>query len=296
MNAGLTINTLGNVYKVQNLPDRSTDSNFNKVIKTDSTGQFALGDAFVYNVPNTITVNHVNQPSDPDVPVYVQTIKDKLNEIHNSAIFQKFTNWNIETFNGISDETINIQNNDTIQTNVNPFRSLTTAVGGQTMINVKSTKILSSSQNWAITFNSIISTDGASAYGNYGIPGCRYVGIYSDDNGLVVPDFYFRDGGGGDFGIPALGLSGDNTQGISTRQVGWYVPIKCLILKVGTQIFLQAGYGTNNIISKIYDIQNLVNNNSNFGFIVSAYKIVDNSNPYTTYSANVSNIQYTLLT
>ena len=84
MNAGITVNTLGNPYSITGLPDKASDTtNFDKVLKYNpSTGQFAYGQAFVYNVPPTITVNHVNTPASPDVPSYIQAIQDRLTQLH----------------------------------------------------------------------------------------------------------------------------------------------------------------------------------------------------------------------
>ena len=77
MNAGVTVNTLGNPYSITGLPNKESDTtNFDKVLKYNpTTGQFAYGQAFVYNVPSTITVNHVNAPASPNVPSYIQAIQ-----------------------------------------------------------------------------------------------------------------------------------------------------------------------------------------------------------------------------
>ena len=91
MNAGITVNTLGNPYSITGLPDKESDTtNFDKVLKYNpTTGQFAYGQAFVYNVPPAITINHVNAPTSPDIPSYVQAIQDKITEIHMIQINKK---------------------------------------------------------------------------------------------------------------------------------------------------------------------------------------------------------------
>ena len=99
MNAGVTINTLGNPYSITGLPNKESDTtNFDKVLRYNpTTGQFAYGQAFVYNVPSTITVNHVNAPASPNVPSYIQAIQDKITEIHTTAVFQNFNTSNTST-------------------------------------------------------------------------------------------------------------------------------------------------------------------------------------------------------
>ena len=295
MNAGVTVNTLGNPYSITGLPNKESDTtNFDKVLKYNpSTGQFAYGQAFVYNVPSTITVNHVNAPASPDVPSYIQAIQDEITEIHTTAVFQNFNNWTIETLNNLSHSGINVQNNKTVHTNISPFRGITGISSGQNVINIKTQRILSSNSNWAIKFDLLMATDSQCSFNNYGVAACRKVGIYSDEGNLINPDFYVRDAGG-DYNHLITKLSGDNSQYISSRQIGHYVSLRCLILKVNTQVFIQVSWGTQTI-SKIYDIQTLVNNNTSFGFLICAYSLLDTNNPFDNYNALVDNIQYAIL-
>ena len=295
MNAGVTVNTLGNPYSITGLPDRASDTtNFDKVLKYNpTTGQFAYGNAFVYNVPSTITVNHVNTPASPNVPSYVQAIQDKITEIHTTAVFQNFNNWTIETLNNLTHSGINVQNNKTVHTNISPFRGIAGISSGQNVINIKTQRILPSNSNWAIKFDFLMATNSSGAYSNYGAAACRNVGIYSDGGSLINPDFYVRDWGG-DYSHNETKLSGDNQQYFNSRQIGYNQTLRCLILKINTQVLIQVSWGTLTI-SKIYDIQTLVNNNTSFGFLIDAYSLLDTGNPYDNYNALVDNIQYAIL-
>ena len=295
MNAGVTINTLGNPYSITGLPNKNADvANFDNVVRYNpTTGQFAYGQAFVYNVPSTITVNHVNAPASPDVPSYIQAIQDKITEIHTTAVFQNFDNWTIETLNNLSHSGINVQNNKTVHTNISPFREIAGISGGQNVINIKTQRILPSNSNWAIKFDLLMATDSLGLYNQYGAAACRKIGIYSDEGSLINPDFYVRDAGG-DHSHLITKLSGDNSQYISSREIGFGMSLRCLILKVNTQVLIQVSWGTRTI-SKIYDIQTLVNNNTSFGFLIDAYSLLDTRNPFDNYNALVDNIQYAIL-
>ena len=110
---------------------------------------------------------------------------------------------------------------------------------------------------------------------------------------MINPDFYVRDAGE-DYNRPITMLSGDNSQYISSRHIGFGKSLRCLILKVNTQVLIQVSWGTQTI-SKIYDIQTLVNNNTSFGFLIDAYSLLDTRNPYDNYNALVDNIQYAIL-
>ena len=295
MNAGVTINTLGNPYSLTGLPNKNTDiTNFDNVVRYNpTTGQFAYGNAFVYNVPSTITVNHVNAPASPNVPSYIQAIQDKITEIHTTAVFQNFNNWTIETLNNLSHSGINVQNNKTVHTNISPFRGIAGISSGQNVINIKTQRILPSNSNWAIKFDLLMATDSTGAHGNYGRAACRKIGIYSDGGSLINPDFYVRDAGE-DYEHLITKLSGDSSQYISSRQIGYNMTLRCLILKINTQVLIQVSWGTQTI-SKIYDIQTLVNNNTSFGFLITAYSLLDTGNPFDNYNALVDNIQYAIL-
>ena len=295
MNAGVTVNTLGNPYSITGLPNKASDTtNFDNVLRYNpSTGQFAYGQAFVYNVPSTITVNHVNAPASPDVPSYIQAIQDKITEIHTTAVFQNFDNWTIETLNNLSHSGINVQNNKTVHTNISPFRGIAGISGGQNVINIKTQRILPSNSNWAIKFDLLMATDSLGGNNQYGAAACRKIGIYSDEGSLINPDFHVRDAGG-DYGSLITKLSGDNSQYISSREIGFGMSLRCLILKVNTQVLIQVSWGTRTI-SKIYDIQTLVNNNTSFGFLIDAYSLLDTRNPFDNYNALVDNIQYAIL-
>ena len=138
-----------------------------------------------------------------------------------------------------------------------------------------------------------MATDSTGAHGNYGRAACRKIGIYSDGGSLINPDFYVRDAGG-DYSNLITKLSGDNSQAFSSRQIGYNQTLRCLILKINTQVLIQVSWGTQTI-SKIYDIQTLVNNNTSFGFLIGAYSLLDSKNPYDNYNALVDNIQYAIL-
>ena len=111
MNAGVTINTLGNPYSLTGLPNKEADSSFNKAIRVNSSGQLGLGDTqqFIITVPDVITsnnnlsvapltVNHIYPNPVPNITTYVQDLQNIMATIGNLN-FTKMNNWVVNTNN-----------------------------------------------------------------------------------------------------------------------------------------------------------------------------------------------------
>ena len=285
MNAGVTINTLGNPYSITGLPDKASDTtNFEKVLKYNpSTGQFAYGQAFVYNVPSTITVNHINAPASPYVPSYVQAIQNRITEL-NSSSMQKFNNWIVETEGGITNANIKVQNNDTVYTTLNPYYGSGLPLG-KILTNIKTGLVLPTNADWAISFNVNI---GNNTYnGNTSNVLSRLVGIYSDSGALISPAFYFRDtiGPWGNEGLLTVNGAASSIVASGPAELA-----NCMIFKVGSVLYFNAQVGGVKNTSSMIDIGNLILNSPNVGFVVAnAFTNFNNANQKT---ALVSNIKY----
>lgn len=285
MNAGVTINTLGNPYSITGLPNKESDTtNFDKVLKYNpSTGQFAYGQAFVYNVPSTITVNHINAPASPDVPSYVQAIQNRITEL-NSSSMQKFNNWIVETEGGITNANIKVQNNDTVYTTLNPYYGSGLPLG-KILTNIKTGLVLPTNADWAISFNVNMGND---AYGG-NVEGVlnRLVGIYSDSGALISPAFYFRDSNSYWRNLGVLTIEGA-TSSIVASTISELA--NCMVIKVGNVLYFNAQVGGVKSTSSTIDIGNLILNSPNVGFVVAnAFTNFSNANQKT---ALVSNIKY----
>lgn len=111
MNAGVTINTLGNPYSLTGLPNKEADPSFNKAIRINSSGQLGLGDTQQFNitVPDVITsnnnlsiapltVNHIYPNPVPNITTYVQDLQNIMATIGNLN-FIKMSNWVVNTNN-----------------------------------------------------------------------------------------------------------------------------------------------------------------------------------------------------
>ena len=111
MNAGVTVNTLGNPYSLTGLPNKEADPSFNKAIRINSSGQLGLGDTQQFNitVPDVITsnnnlsiapltVNHIYPNPVPNITTYVQDLQNIMATIGNLN-FIKMSNWVVNTNN-----------------------------------------------------------------------------------------------------------------------------------------------------------------------------------------------------
>ena len=111
MNAGITVNTLGNPYSLTGLPNKEADPSFNKAIRINSSGQLGLGDTQQFNitVPDVITsnnnlsiapltVNHIYPNPVPNITTYVQDLQNIMATIGNLN-FIKMSNWVVNTNN-----------------------------------------------------------------------------------------------------------------------------------------------------------------------------------------------------
>ena len=300
MNAGVTVNTLGNPYSITGLPDKASDTtNFDKVLKYNpSTGQFAHGQAFVYNVPSTITVNHVNAPASPDVPSYVQAIQDRITQLHQpEAVMQKFTNWNIVTLNNLQNTNTNVRDNETINTYLQPFFNDSTISVGSDIISIYSSKVLPRNSDFAIRFSVKLGHNGVPAYGQIGNVTNRLIGLFTGTVGAFCsPELYVYDTGGEyNNNLLSLQSTGAEVKTISQRAAtdtstviytgNQQAVINFIILKVEDNILVQANYGTKTL-SEIYPAS--VIGSGDFGFCVKVQKPgLSNSS-----TGNVSNIRY----
>ena len=300
MNAGVTVNTLGNPYSITGLPNKNTDiTNFDNVVRYNpTTGQFAYGNAFVYNVPSTITVNHVNAPASPDVPSYIQAIQDRLTQLHQpGVVMQKFTTWNIITLNNLQNANTNVQNNENINTYLQPFFDDSSISVGSDIISIHSSKVLPRNSDFAIRFSVKLGHNGIPHYGQYGAVTNRLIGLFTGIvGGMCSPELYIYDNYG-DFANNVLSFqsTGGGVKTISAREAtdtstiiytgNQLALVNFIILKVGDNILVQASYGTKTL-SEIYSAS--VIGSGDFGFCVRVQK------PQFSNSAagNISGIRY----
>ena len=300
MNAGITVNTLGNPYSITGLPNKESDTtNFDKVLKYNpSTGQFAYGQAFVYNVPSTITVNHVNAPASPDVPSYIQAIQDRLTQLHQpEAVMQKFTNWNIITLNNLQDTNTNVKNNETINNYLQPFFNDSSISVGSDIISIHSSKVLPRNSDFAIRFSVKLGHSAVPHYGQSGNVTNRLIGLFTGTVGAFCsPELYVYDAGADyEYNLLSLQSTGATVKTISARAAtdtstiiytgNQAAVINFIILKVGDNILVQANYGAKTL-SEIYPAS--VIGSGDFGFCVRVQK------PQASNSSTgvVSNIRY----
>ena len=296
MNAAITIDTLGNTYSLKNLPDKTTDNTFNKVLKVDSNGVVGKGEAFIYNVPNNITVTNINTPVQPNPPAYVQAIQNRLTQLH-TANMVKFNTWNIVTLNNLQNANTNVLNNENINTYLQPFFNDSTISVGSDIISIHSSKVLPRNSDFAIRFSVKLGHNGVPNYNQVGSVTNRLIGLFTGTVGAFCsPELYVYDAGG-DYGNNLLSLqsTGGGVKTISAR-VGTDTStiiytgnqaalINFIILKVGDNILVQANYGTKTL-SEIYPAS--VIGSGDFGFCVRVQK------PGLSNSSTgvVSNIRY----
>ena len=273
------------------------------VPKTDGSGlmwynnnsvglELFTGTPFVYNVPSTITVNHVNVPASPDVPTYIQAIQDRLTQLNQPGVtMQKFTNWNVITYNGITNTNIRVDNNDIINTYLKPFQDDTSIGVETTVISIHSNKILPRSSDWAVQGS--ISLGSANNSTNNRIFK-RLIGLFTSiTGGLTIPEIYLSDGinvAEGKLDLissPTKYVSGvNNTSTTTILYTGNpQASINFLMLKVGDNLLFQLQYA-DKTLSTIYSVATI--GSGDFGFCVSAAK----SSVTGTGVGTVSNIRY----
>ena len=298
-------NVKSNSYKFTLQPTITPQPNM-LIAKTDGSGliwynnssvagELFTGTPFVYNVPSTITVNHINAPASPDVPSYIQAIQDRITQLSQpGVVMQRFTNWTVKTFNNTV-STTNVENNTNIYTNTAVFNTNSSIITNTEVLSVHTNKILPKSADWVILFNIKLASDGA---GNGTAPKTnRLMGIHSSETGtLIIPSLYLFDSayvysthnlailknGGGSKLITTNG--GTTTSDIIFGAVADSI-IPAMILKVGDNILVQAQYGATTI-SEIYSAQSL--SGDDFGFCVTARK----SSVGNERIGNVSNVRY----
>lgn len=260
------------------------------VPKTDGSGlmwynnnsvglELFTGTPFVYNVPSTITVNHVNVPASPDVPTYIQAIQDRLTQLSQpGVVMQKFTNWNIVTLDNLANSNVRVINNDLVNTYVQQYQNDSNPV--DTLLeSVHTNKILPRNSDWAIRFKIEIGSNGTPRFGVVGRVTNRKIGIYTGGtNSLTVADRYYLDGyreGDNTLILPSsptskrfIGSNASNTTYdifLNNNQAS----VDCIILKCGDNILFQMAYaGVSH--SEIYQASTV--GSGDFGFCVSASK------------------------
>lgn len=299
-------NAKANAYKF-NLQSSITPTPNTLVAKTDGSGltwynnnsvagELFTGTPFVYNVPSTITVNHVNAPASPDVPSYVQEIQDRLTQLNQpGVVMQKFTNWNVVTANNVTNSNIGVINNNLIKTFISAFNSETSISAQSSIISISTNKVLPADKDWVVMFSTNLGHDGES-YSNGGVKFVmkRYIGLFSGDtSGFVPPEVYIFDAGAEwsrsniiklQSGKICSGASGTSTNGtINTNDESANVQVT--MLKAGNHILVQiyyAGYA----ISDIYSSTIL---SGDAGFSVLCKKPTSGGNGYV---GEVSNVRY----
>ena len=297
LNASFTIDTKGNAYSLKNLPDKTTDNTFNKVLKVDSNGVVGKGEAFIYNVPNTITVTNINTPVQPNPPAYVQAIQNRLTQLHQpEAVMQKFTNWNIVKYVGITDNTTRVDNNDKITTYLEPYKVSSSIQLNEDVISIYTDRVLPFNNDWVISFNLNIGIFNdeydVKDFANTN----RLLGLYTNGSGMVRPALSISDVQGG-YNEAVLKLTstkyissnlGTNTSNVifaNNRKAEIYG----FILKAGNNILVQLQFGSSSI-SEIYLADNFLTDA--FGFVVSVSKQNQNSNVLNSRTGIISNIRH----
>lgn len=293
MNAGVTVDTLGNAWNIKGLPNKASDTtNFDNVLKYNPiTGQFAYGQAFVYNVPSTITVNNINPPTVAAPPTYVSEIQNRLTQL-NSVNMQKFTTWNVVTHNNITNNNIRVTNNDTVYTFVDAFNS--SQIPNETpVISINTEKVLPITSDWAIRFSTFVSHDGSKAVGNLGaIVAKRLIGLFTGNpTSIVAPILFIKDSAKDHLNKLLLGAkfiqgnSGANTSSAIYTGTNYNNVVQVTILKVNTVILFQVQY-LGNTISEIYQASLI---GENCGFTVS---VVKPDNVFNNSVSVTSSIRY----
>ena len=295
MNAAITIDTLGNAYSLKNLPDKTTDNTFNKVLKVDSNGVVGKGEAFIYNVPNTITVTNINTPVQPNPPSYVQAIQDRITQLHQpGVVMQKFDTWNIVKYAGVTDNTTRVDDNDKITTYLQPYKESSLIQINEDVISVYTNRVLPFNKDWAISFNINI---GIFDYA-YNAPDMantnRIIGLYTNGSGMLNPTLVISDGKGA-YNEALLKLTStkyiSSNPGTNTSDVIYAnnkkAEIYGFILKAGNNILVQIQFGSSSI-SEIYLADNFLTDS--FGFAVSVSK--QNTSTYNSQIGKISNIRH----
>ena len=292
MNAAVTVNTLGNAWNMLDLPDRTSDTtNFDAVVKYNrTTGQFAYGQAFIYNVPSTITVNNINTPTVLDPPTYVTDIQNRLTQL-NSVSMQKFTTWNIVTYNNITNANIRVNNNDTIYTFADAFNSA--GIPNETsVISINTEKVLPTTSDWAIRFSTFVSHDGSKSVGNLGaIVANRLIGLFTGNpTSIVAPILFIKDSASDHLNRLLLGTKfvegsavGTSTSNSIYTGTNYNNAVQVTILKVNTVILFQVQH-LGNTISEIYQASLI---GENCGFTVSVVKPNANFNNSVSVTSSI---------
>ena len=205
MNAGVTINTLGNPYNLTGLPNKEADSSFNKAIRINSSGQLGLGDTQQFNitVPDIITsnnnlsvapltVNHIYPNPVPNITTYVQDLQNIMATIGNLN-FTKMNNWVVNTNNPTNSSQL-IIGDGLVSFNLSSSQS---AINGTPVVSVASqANLFPANKNFVIFFNIPKSWD-SHKFGQV------LVGLsQSDDNtSIISPNVAFADSyGSGNIG------------------------------------------------------------------------------------------------
>ena len=295
LNASFTIDTKGNEYSLKNLPDKTTDNTFNKVLKVDSNGVVGKGEAFIYNVPNTITVTNINTPVQPNPPSYVQAIQDRLTQLNQpGVVMQKFDTWNIVKYAGVTDNTTRVDDNDKITTYLQPYKDNSLIQINEDVISVYTDRVLPFNKDWAISFNINIGIFD-NLYNKSDIANTnRIIGLYTGGSGMLNPTLVISDGKGA-YNEALLKLTStkyiSSNSGTNTSNVIYTnnkkAEIYGFILKAGNNILVQIQFGSSSI-SEIYLADNFLTDS--FGFAVSVSK--QNTRNIILQIGKISNIRH----
>lgn len=278
--ASLEIDTNNNPFNISGLPDKTADASFNKVIKTNGE-RFALGEAVIFNVPETINVNSsLAEIGNVEVSDLVKQFRDRVLEIHTSKM-KKFDRWHIKTYNDIVSPNIKVENNSEILTSLTPFfANDTNILKDEGVICVHTDKILPMDKDWVVRFRVKMGHSGFVHSGQTGNITSRKIGLFSDDMDMHHPDIYVYDSGV-DFSMNRFELltsgqpkmysqrsGNNNSTTIFTGEP--QAIINVMMVKVNDNIIVQTQYG-NAGFSHSYSASSLAMTD-HFGFSVYVHK------------------------
>ena len=207
---------------------------------------------------------------------------------------QKFTNWNINKYVGVTDTTTRVDNNNKVITYLEPYKIASTIKLNEDVISIYTDRILPFSADWAVMFNVGIGIWG-NLYNSQNIANTnRLIGLYTSGDSMITPSLYIQDGYYA-YNEITLKLTAtkwvSSNNGTNTSSILYAnnqkAEIPVLILKTGNYILVQMQYNTG-VISEIYSASNFPTDY--FGLAVKVSKQI--SKGLNTQTGVVSNIRY----
>ncbi|MDO4763824.1 MAG: hypothetical protein Q4A00_05530 [Flavobacteriaceae bacterium] len=273
--SSLEFDTGGNPFIVSGLPNVS-DANA-KVLKVDTQGRFITGDAFVFNVPERITVSNIGISNVPEVSELVQRFRNRVQQMNTSPM-QKFTQWDIHSHNNITNTNIKVENNSDIYTILKPFDDVNIATGTG-VISIHTDRILPMNKDWAVRFGVRMGHDGTPHNNHIGSVTNRKIGLFTRAGNVAIPDLGVYDSGG-DYSSNGLTLQssgalrkfssrGNNNNNSVIHTANPDAVISVVIIKSGDAIWLQTQYADAGH-SVMYSASSV--GIGDFGFCVTVFK------------------------